>query len=487
MKFDLGTHVENPGPDSSPRRNDALTWIRPHPLTPFVEAWKGMVVVIVLGFQPVLELFSELSSEVRERFFINPVTAFGLLILLAALVGIAIAWLGWFVTRYALDGEAVQLRTGVLWRNRRQARLDRLQAVDVVQPFLARLVGLAEIRIEVAGGEGSVVRIGYLKEGEAQRLRNQILALSAGLNLDDEAQVPEAPENQIFEVPFGRLIASLVLSAAFMVPIALIGVLSAGAIIARTPEPFLANVPLLLIVGIQLWQRLNRGAFFRAATSPDGVRITHGLLEQRRQTVPPGRIQTVEISQTLLWRARGWWRVEMNVAGYGQANATTTQINDLLPVGDVDAALRALWLVVPDLQIEESDAVLNQALTGRDGDGGFQTSPRRARVIDPLVYRRTGFLVTPTALLIRRGRLKRRLTVVPHARIQSISAAQGPLQRGLRIAKFRIDTTVGPVTPEIPHLDQLVVRDLIAEENERARRARAADRSERWMAAGSGT
>jgi len=482
VKFDLGTHVEGPHPPEPDAKPEPV-WTRPHFLTPLVEAWKGTVVVLILGFQPLLELLEEVSTEVKERLFLNSVTGILALILLAALFGIAVAWLSWFVTRYTLGEEAVQLRSGVLWRNRRQARLDRLQAVDVVQPFLARLVGLAELRIEVAGGQGTAVRIAYLKEEEAQRLRNQILARSAGLELDEDAPAPEAPENQLFEVPFGRLIGSLAMSGSVMFPVLMIILLAVIAIVAQTPEPLFANLPLMFFIVVQAWQRLNRGAFFRAATSPDGVRITHGLLEQRRQTVPPGRIQAIRLTQPLLWRPFGWWRVEMTVAGYGNVNANQALVNDLLPVGKLTDALTALWLVVPTFEIDDTDVVLNHALVGTGSAGGFTTSPRRVRIVDPLVVNRTGFRVTPTALLIRRGRLNRKLVVVPHARIQSVSCYQGPLQRALRVAKFSIDTTPGPVLPIVPHQDVSTVAALVAEQNELARQARSSDRSERWMAA----
>src|SRR5690625_3042430 len=189
-------------------------------------------------------MLEEISKETRERFFLNSVTAVLLLLLVAAVFGVIFAWISWFVTRYTVGHEAVQLRNGILWRNRRQARLDRLQAVDVVQPFLARLIGLAELRVEVAGGQGSAVRIAYLKEEEAQRLRNQILARSAGLEIEDEsAPAPEAPENELFEVSFGRLIGSLVLSSAFIAPMVLVAFFTTGAIIDGSPKILLANIP----------------------------------------------------------------------------------------------------------------------------------------------------------------------------------------------------------------------------------------------------
>ena len=51
--------------------------------------------------------------------------------------------------------------------------------------------------------------------------------------------------------------------------------------------------------------------------SPDGLRLDHGLLDRAHETVPPGRVQTVRIVEPLLWRRRGWVRVELEIAGAG--------------------------------------------------------------------------------------------------------------------------------------------------------------------------
>ena len=79
----------------------------------------------------------------------------------------------------------------------------------------------------------------------------------------------------------------------------------------------------------------------------------------------------------------------------------------LLPVGDRDEALLALWLVLPDLGSADPRALLDAALSGAGESGGFVTSPRRARLLDPLAWRRNGYALTGRALLVRRGRLLR--------------------------------------------------------------------------------
>ena len=111
-------------------------------------------------------------------------------------MALAFSVLSWWVASYSIDDEALHLRTGILNRHQRQARLDRLQAVDVVQPLLARFVGLAELRVQVAGDKDSAVRLTYLREAEAQELRRLLLARAAGLKVEEGA-APEAPEHPV--------------------------------------------------------------------------------------------------------------------------------------------------------------------------------------------------------------------------------------------------------------------------------------------------
>ncbi len=72
----------------------------------------------------------------------------------------------------------------------------------------------------------------------------------------------------------------------------------------------------------------------------------------------------------------------MNVAGYGGTQDRAAE-NVLLPVGDRDAALTAVWLVLPDLGVDDPRGVLTAAMEGTGTDGGFTTSPRGARWLTP--------------------------------------------------------------------------------------------------------
>ena len=73
------------------------------------------------------------------------------------------------------------MNTGFLFKQQRQARLDRVQAIDIVQPLLARIFGLAELKFEVADAGESAVRLAYLPLDQARQLRATILARAAGV------------------------------------------------------------------------------------------------------------------------------------------------------------------------------------------------------------------------------------------------------------------------------------------------------------------
>lgn len=457
-----------------------LEWRRLHPVTPLVRGWAVLAVILFMVGRQSIESMPEGDMSVATDHW-----GFVILgILGVGLVGGVWAWLSWRMTRYAYDRDAVYVHSGILFRQQRKVRLDRLQAVDIVKPLLARFFGLAELKLSVAGGGDSGARLGFLRDADAHQLRNLLLARAAGVETADGAEpVDEAPENAVLDVPVGRLLGSVLLNGATIV--LLVGVVAAVtvAIVIRQVAPLFTVLPVVFGLGAYVFSRFSGGFGFTGAISPDGIRLRHGLLETRSQTIPPGRVQAIRIQQGLLWRSAGWWRVEVNVAGYAETSDGEQAGAVLLPVGSRDDALRALWLVLPDLGVEDPTAVLDALLSGSGDDQGFVTSPRRARWLDPLAWRRNGYAVTGRALLVRRGRLVRTAEIVPHERTQSLGLDQGPVQRRLGLTSFVLHSTPGPIGPRVVHLGDDEASRLLADQASRARAARTSAGPERWMQA----
>ena len=89
--------------------------------------------------------------------------------------------------------------------------------------------------------------------------------------------------------------------------------------------------------------------------------------------------------------------------------------------------------------------------------------------LDVLLQRRVGawgYLEREDDLLIRRGLLVRRLSVVPYGRMQFIDVIAGPVERSLGLATVRLHTAAAATDARIPGLaagEAARLRDRLAE------------------------
>ncbi|NSX36926.1 PH domain-containing protein [Pseudarthrobacter oxydans] len=460
-------------------------WLRVHPASPFIRGWVALAAIAFFFGRDVFERSLQGGPVFEEELAgrASWLLAGGGAVLLVSVLGFLLTW---YFTKYQVSGGYVRVNTGFLFRQQRQARLDRVQAIDIVQPLLARIFGLAELKFEVADAGESAVRLAYLKIDDARQLRATILARAAGVAVDPahpEQPLPEAPEYQVLSVLPQRLVGSLLLSEQSFFVVA--GGLASVVLAAATDSQafYLYLIPAGLGLAASYWGLFNKGYNFTAAISPDGIRLRYGLLDTQAQTLPPGRIQALKVTQPPLWRPLGWYRMQVNVAGYGvvenagEGSARTT----LLPVGTLADVMAMLALVLPDPGTPQPAVVFGAGLNGLDSDGGFVTTPRRARWLAPLGWRRNGFAATNTALLLRSGRWWRQLVVVPHQRTQSIALHQGPLARRFRVADLVLHTTPGPVVPRLAQAAAEVALSLFDEQSARARLARKRQTTEQWL------
>ncbi|MEB0307654.1 PH domain-containing protein, partial [Cryobacterium sp. 10I1] len=76
----------------------------------------------------------------------------------------------WRMHTFRVSGEVVEVRSGLVFRSNRRARLDRIQGVNIVRPFIPRLFGAAKLEVSVAGQDANV-HLAYLGSAAADALR----------------------------------------------------------------------------------------------------------------------------------------------------------------------------------------------------------------------------------------------------------------------------------------------------------------------------
>lgn len=475
-------------------------WRKVSPVSPLLNTWSAIVVVIAaLVFQNLDNLRDPIWLELlgtRGIGFILLVLLGGFLALLTVVS--LYCWLGWRATSYAVTEQAVWYRSGIIFRNQRHARLERIQAVDLVFPLLGRIFGLGKISIEVAGSSGSSLSFGYLKRSQLDELRAEVLARAAGVEVDSASPVEPgqapvaalalaAPERELYWVKPGQLIASLLLNLGILGALAatvlfLASLISTYIFIDSNLWGLLVALPGVLGIASIVWGRFASEFNFRAAVSPDGIRVRRGLLETRAQTIPPRRVHAIQISQPFLWRKLGWYRVTIDQAGYGGGGESASSSSDvLLPVGDRTQAMLALWLVLPDLGAEDPEGFVQAALVGEGPEQGFTQNPAQSKLFDPLVYRRRAMAITDTCMVVRDGRISRSVKFVPFERIQSLALEQGPWARRRSLASLHAHTVPGPVAVRLENGDCAQMRHMLQVVAARATEKRESEPPERWM------
>lgn len=447
---------------------------RVSPLTPVINAWKvaaGLVGIFVWQGRDTF-LQDQIPLKLLILIFLG-------VVVVAGIVSLIYNYIAWRFLRYGFDSESIYVHAGILFRSQRHVRLDRIQSVDLNRPLMARIFGYVALHVTSAGGAQDNLAIAFVKDDEGTRLRNEILARAAGLAPEEEQAATEAPEYPLFRLQPGRLIGSYLRSLWFLNAVVFVLATITLSIILRDFSIILAVAIPFLGVGTYWWNRLNQQYDFQIATSPDGIRLRYGLLSTVAKTVPPGRVQALEFTQPLLWRRKNWWQVSVLVAG----TAVTTDGGEpmLYPVASQGEATHVLSLILPDLGHENPVEVFDHVLNGTGATPGFTTSPRKARWLDWITWKRNAYTITNTATLIRRGRITRRAIVVPHARIQSLGLSQGPWESKLGLYNVKIDTTPGAISPVSPHLDGPGADQFIRLASHHARIAREQAGPERWM------
>ena len=533
---------------------DDLHWRRMHPVSPLLEGWKVVTAVVavltVRNADNLVEAYRYATAHgIDLAHGVVRWVAAGALAAVAAVI--AFLLLRWWAKTYAVDRDGVYLRSGILVKQLRVARLPRIQSVDVVHPLLGRVLGLGRLTVEVAGGSDSRVVIGYLSTVRLEELRDRILDLAAGAAdaagpdadvdhagsadsagparqpapLGFEDAVGASPlrsaggreEHPLYTVGPAILIGSILRSVTTLWAVLIVIVILAAtvaAIVARGVSAMGAGFLLSAVAGPAaivgaVWGRFNRSWGFRAAATPTGIRMRFGLTSEISSTLPPGRVHGVSIDQGPLWRRRDWWRVRVAVAGRsgknssdassgsgdGRAGSTGSTGSVLLPVGERDTALRALWLVVPDLGVTDPGDFLAAALSGTGDDGAgrpdapvgaperglIRISPR-GRIFSPLAWRREAIALTGTCVVLRTGRWWRRTGVVPYERIQSLRVRQGPFARRRGLASIHLDMVDHSVPTSLSNLDIADAAAIQRVVSERALRRRRAERLDRWLA-----
>lgn len=452
---------------------------RVHPLTPLLSAGRFLAAALAVAVFNIIQQ-GTFPRSVADSFTDGGATVWlvvtGVAIAIVVIT-VILAWVSWRYRFYELADDEIRIGSGWLVRSRRSARFDRVQAVDVNQPLLARLVGLGEVKVETAGGGDSDLTISYLGLDDCRALRSAVLEAKRetadpggpavqepdvrdtnGWGTNGWGTVPAPDSTIVIHGPVSplRLLGSVIIGPGLLllvgppvvfgaatVVIAAFGLgngISVGEALAMTVgaiagTSFVGVGIFLMGLVASMWQRWNQFHGFTLSTDDRRGRlhVSAGLTSTRRQTIPVRRIHALAIIEPAWWRPLHWAKVRINVAGYAGegANVSTT----LLPVAslaEADGVVDGVIGRITGLHHQPSEA--------------RWASPKRSVWLSPIDWRNQVVRITPRALVVTSGRLRRYRAVIPWSRIQGHTLLQGPMSRALSLVDVRIDLVGGPVS-----------------------------------------
>lgn len=410
---------------------------------------------------------------------VNPISFLGAVPILAVIAGLSAV--RWSRFTWRLEGATLVIEQGLLQRQRRVIPVDRIQSVDVVRKLSHRAFGVVAVQVEAIGGADTEGQLDAISPDLARRLRATLLAGRKGMPPEAAGAVPAEQEGEVLvSVPRRSLVlaglteANVTLLAGAggllfelfgnrlgdpeRLPDRLSGLLGPTATIAVALLAAVGAVTLLIAA-----QYLTYWDFTLRRTGGE-LRVRRGLLEQRFDTIPLRRLQSVRIEQNLPRRLLGFAAVKADVAGSAGSSGPGTDV--LLPFGRLAQAQELVAVLLADRGVAELPltAMPRRALTRRVvraallvavlvaigtivwGAAGLAVLAVTVPALGAAVasYRALGHAETDRFLVTRAGWWVRRTAFVPVRRVQALEESATLAQRWRDLATLDLQIARSP-------------------------------------------
>ena len=248
---------------------------------------------------------------------------------------------GWWVFRYRVYEDELQIRKGVLVKNNLYLSKDRIQVIDITQGLLQRMFGLVKLEVKTAGGGTETATISAISREEAETLRTELRNKERLNPSDDSADEERVTEDEkvldTWKLSTRDLVFAAFTSGNFGLIASILGAVSGqlDEFINEETIDYVYNAlpgfsDLTLIVGIVVaiiiisWALSFLGvifsyADFRLEMTAKELIITRGLVERKHITVPFDRIQAVRFVEGIIRQPFGYGMIYVESAGFDQS------------------------------------------------------------------------------------------------------------------------------------------------------------------------
>ena len=240
---------------------------------------------------------------------------------------------------YRITPKQIVIQSGVLNRKNRSIPIERVQNTQIERNLVARMLGLAKVKIETAGSSSTEGSLEYVHQGEARKIR-QVVRSFQRESADAEADATDEDEADV-ETLLDMSLRRVLLSGAFRFSLLYLAVIfsvlelfNPETLIQRFiradrldwltevmfSHPALAIFASVLGAVILGWisgiaVHMARYYDFQLWLDGDKLRKRHGLFTVTEGTIPLDKVQTLILRTNPLMRAFGWYELKVQTIG----------------------------------------------------------------------------------------------------------------------------------------------------------------------------
>lgn len=429
-------------------------------------------------------------------------------IMMAALGGLGVlsSVYRYLVTTYGIQGGALVVKKGGVWKQERTIPLDRIQNVTIKRSIIERLVGVCSVVVETAAGLQTEAQLSSLSQDDAEQLRSRLLSVVS----TEKGPSFELPPALYMLTIKELMVAGALQNRALWMLFTALGFLQFGVgsdrieDLIKTGRDLSYSVPVwvglalaLFLVGwaVSIISTTIKYGGFRIDRYEKGLRMHYGLLAQTEVLLPLRRVQALSVIRPLLYRWFGYAEVRADALGSFDEKMPTggvtlspivnnARVNRLVNfVYHGQSATNVQWRPISRKAIRRSFFRTAFSLGFFFGMAVLVSFPAReaAQFPDPPTwfyavsvalilliavsyavarFRRTGWRVDSEFLMIRYGVFKQVVEFVPRGTIQWSSQSSGWWMRRLKLAEVSVATAVRMHT--VPDLDVPDAEGLLA-------------------------
>ncbi|MFB6202829.1 MAG: PH domain-containing protein [Halorhabdus sp.] len=396
-----------------------------------------------------------------------------------AVVGIALV-AGWNVAyyrrfEYELTADTFDIHSGVLSRREREIPYQRIQNVDIRQNAVQRLLGIAEVRLETAGGGQTEAELKYVDRAEATRLQEDLGTRKRSAQPQTEESERDEQTTELFAITprelaiLGVVSMDLRLAPLLVVGLSVFGPAAVAQVLPDIDQLFVIGplVGVATILGLAVVSgviSMLQYYDFTLRRRGEEYRYERGLIQRYSGSIPIEKVQTVSIRESVLARWLGYASLTIETAGYAPNQGSGARSQSAIPIAERDRVLTLARSIEPfgDLSFERPPKRARQRYAVRyllvalaliavayattllpDVAGPWYLSALVLPIVPiaaHLKWRSRGYHLGSAYVITRNGFWSRRTTVVPTYRVQTVFSSRTIFQRRRRLASVVVDT-----------------------------------------------